>query len=108
MLFSQKKETVSNDRIHIFYFHHNLAPVLLDIIRHLDKKKFRVTICNFWSSEHRKEDFLKCGAQVICLKAKRVRDPLAWWKLMKLLINCSPHIIHTILPELSLPIRLIC
>ena len=106
-VYYRQKSTDGDHWIHIFYFHHNLAPVILDIIKNLDRNKFRFTICNFWGSEYRKEDFLKYGAQVVCLKARSIYDPSAWWKLVKLLINCSPHIIHTILPELSLPIRLI-
>lgn len=40
-------------------------------------------------------------------RGKRVLDLSAWWKLIRLLVNCSPSIVHTILPELGLPVRLI-
>lgn len=103
----RKKEFTYDDRIHVLYFHHNFAPLLLDIIRGLDQNKFHVTVCNIWDNENFKNDFQKCGVEVVCLSARRVFDPRAWWKLIRLLAHTSPDIIHTILPELSVPVRLI-
>jgi len=100
------KKYKKNKKTHIFYFHHNLAPVILNTIRFLNRDKFCFTVCNFWSDNQTKDEFIKHGANVICLGAKRFLDLSAWSNFFKILFYCSPDIIHTILPELSIPVRL--
>ncbi|MEK6715535.1 MAG: glycosyltransferase [Candidatus Omnitrophota bacterium] len=101
-----------NKKIHIFYFIHDLAPFgaqrsILYTVKYLDKKKFRVTICSFWGEETLAPEFAKYGAEVVFLRAGRFFNPFVWIKFILLLFRKHPQIIHTTLPELSFPARLV-
>ncbi|RJO60144.1 glycosyltransferase [candidate division WS5 bacterium] len=98
--------------IHIFYFIHDLAPfgaqrVVLNAVKYLDRKRLKVTVCSFWGEETLAPEFVKHGAEVVFLRARRFFDPLAWIKLIFILFRKHPQIIHTTMPELSFPVRLV-
>jgi glycosyltransferase involved in cell wall biosynthesis len=103
----KRNGSVRDNRIHVFFFHHNFAPAILDIIRFTDSGLFRFTVCNFWGDITNKDALIENGAQVLSLNARRFMDPVAWFKLIRILKKSSPDIIHTILTEFSVPIRFI-
>ena len=99
-------------RIHIFYFIHDLAPfgaqrVVLNTVKYLDRKTFKVTVCSFWGDETLAPEFINCGAEVVLLRAKRFLDFSAWLRLTIRLFRSRPDIIQTNLPELGFPVRLL-
>ncbi|MDO9575954.1 MAG: glycosyltransferase [bacterium] len=101
-----------NEKVHILYFIHDLAPfgaqrIVLLTVKYLDKKKFRVTVYSFWGEETLAPEFAKYGAEVVFLRARRFFDLFAWIKFVSLLFHKRPQIIHTTLPELSFPARLV-
>lgn len=98
-------------RIHIFYFIHDLAPfgaqrAVLYTVKYLDRKRFRVTVCSFLGEETLAPEFVKYGAEVVFLRAKRFFDPFAWAKFIFSLFRSHPDIIYTTLSELCFPARL--
>lgn len=101
----------SEKRIHIFYFIHDLAPfgvqrVVLNTVKYLDRKTFKVTVCSFWGEETLAPEFVKYGAEVVFLHAKRFFDPFAWAKFIFSLFRSHPDIIYTTLSELCFPARM--
>jgi len=101
----------ANRQIHVFYFIHDLAPfgaqrVALYTVKHMDKKRFRVTVCSFGGEETLAEEFIKYGAEIVFLRARRFFDPFAWIKFVFTLFRAHPQIIQVSLLELSIPARL--
>ncbi|OGS08647.1 MAG: hypothetical protein A2270_02225 [Elusimicrobia bacterium RIFOXYA12_FULL_51_18] len=109
--FSEEPEAVLK-RIHVLYFIHDLAPFgaqhsTLYIVRNLNKRRFRVTVCAFWGERTMAPEFQKCGAEVVFLGAARFLDPGAWIRFACFLFRTKPDIIQTNLSELSFPARLL-
>ncbi|MFH2204571.1 MAG: glycosyltransferase [Elusimicrobiota bacterium] len=99
-----------NERLHVFYFIHDLAPfgaqhTILHTVRRRDKERLRVTVCSFWGEESLAAELASHDVEVVCLRAKRFFDPLAWLKLLFLLLREYPRVIVTTLPELGVPAR---
>ncbi|MDO8806548.1 MAG: glycosyltransferase [Elusimicrobiota bacterium] len=102
----------SKERIHVFYFIHDLAPfgaqrVVLHTVQNLSPDKFRVTVCPFWGDETLAPAFAAAGARIIPLRARRFLDVRAWLRLARLLISEKPDIIQTNLAEMAIPVRLL-
>lgn len=96
----------------LLIFIHDLAPfgaqrVVLNTVKHLEKKLFSVTVCSFGKEDALAAELSGCGAEVVKLGARRYLDPSAWRRLFSLLLSSRPDIIQTNMPELSLPVRLL-
>lgn len=104
--------TPSEERIHIFYFIHDLAPfgaqrVVLHTVQNLSADKFRVTVCPFWGDETLAPALAAAGARILPLKASRFLDVQAWFRLARLLFSEGPDIVQTNLAEMAIPVRLL-
>ena len=101
---------VPKNRVHVLFFIHDLAPfgaqrVALDIVKGLDKRRFRVTVCPLLRELTLASEFGRCEAEVIPLGGRRFLDLPAWGRLAATLLRLRPDIIQTNLAELSLPVR---
>ena len=92
------------------YFLHDLAPfgaqrVALYSIKNMDKVLLSVSVCSFWHEETLKPEFIKAGAKVFPLRAKRFYDIFAWMRLLNIIQSTKPNIIYTTIPELGVITR---
>jgi glycosyltransferase involved in cell wall biosynthesis len=92
--------------IRLLLFLHTLEPfgaqrTALGIAEHLDPKAFNTTVCFWWGEETLRSAFEKRGAHVVTLKARRIWDPLAFGRLVRVLKEKRIHIIHAHVPEMG-------
>ena len=92
--------------IRLLLFLHTLDPfgaqrTALGIAEHLDPKAVNTTVCFWWGEETLRSAFEKRGAHVVTLKARRIWDPLAFGRLVRLLKEKNIQIMHAHVPEMG-------
>lgn len=79
---------------------------ILNIVDALDKESFSPFVCSFWGDETLKSEFERAGVEVMLLRARLFLDLRAWRIFFRTVSAIKADIIHTTLPELSVPARL--
>jgi len=92
--------------IRLLLFLHTLEPfgaqrTAMGIAEHLDPKAFDMTVCYWWGDEALRGEFERTGVHVVALKARRIWDPLAFGRLVRVLKEKRIHIIHAHVPEMG-------
>jgi len=92
--------------IRLLLFLHTLDPfgaqrTALGVAEHLDPKAFNTTVCFWWGEETLRSAFEKRGAHVVTLRARRIWDPLAFERLVRLLKEKNIQIMHAHVPEMG-------
>lgn len=92
--------------IRLLLFLHTLDPfgaqrTAMGIAEHLDPKAFDMTVCYWWGDEALRGEFERTGVHVVALRARRIWDPLAFGRLVRVLKGKNIQIMHAHVPEMG-------